>query len=210
MTATIDASISTPAKSFSEIIQEMREHHLTALVTPKTQARKVKAYNLAQHSVPHTSQLGDDEQQQVKELMGDDICKFQASTTGFASNTQQGVNGASRDYLASDKGEKAQSSFKLKMEEQRNAALKASQDTINAAFDKAQELGEKHPQLQNGILSVTGTIVSGITEAAKFISDIVVKAVGVVIDALAKAWEWIQEQFSTAAKSIGNFFASIF
>jgi hypothetical protein len=207
---TLSGTQTSPVKVFSEILEEMRGHYLKALKSPLNKSNKIRSFNLSRYSIPHSTQLEGNQEEQVKELMGDTVCQLQANTSNFTASTQEGVNTASTDFINSDKSDASVLSFKQKMDEQRNQALKASQDTINAAFDKAQELGNAHPQLQNGILSVTGTVVTGITQAAKFVSDIVVQVVGKVIDGLAKAWEWIKNSFSTALSSIGTFFSNIF
>ena len=197
--------------NFKSTMHNIRDHYLKQLGE-----KSVRGYDIARvpkssaASLNSVSTSSNNDNQELQRVMGQTICDLQAQTTNFSASTQAGVNSASDAYINSDKSASANKAFSEKMEAQRLATLKASEDTINAAFDKAVELGEKHPQLQDGIISTTNLITKGIIEAANFISNVVVEVVGKVVDALAAAWGWIKGQFATAAKNIGNFFSSIF
>ncbi|WP_405600180.1 MULTISPECIES: hypothetical protein [unclassified Pseudoalteromonas] len=192
--------------SFKSTIEEMRKHYLLQLGNTK----RVTGFGLSRLRVASSSERSESENEELVEVMGDTVSNVQAMTSDFSATTQVSVNASSEEYINSNNSESDQARFKQQMEDRRKKALAASEKVINAAFDKASELGEKHPNLQNGILSVTDTMTQGIVSAANFVADIVIEVVGKVINALSKAWSWITDQFATAAKSIGNFFSNIF
>lgn len=101
-------------------------------------------------------------------------------------------------------------SFREKLDQRKEAALKMATEKITQIFNKMQTLGENHPEYQDTILSGTDKILGFISkllaDIEKFVSDLVRKIYEWIKDALNK----VKSFFLDVGHSVSAFFGGAF
>lgn len=173
------ATTTTTTKSdFHVALEAMRAHHLSRkggdffAAQPQFLAFAAQPQSLA-NDIPNDNQA-------VPEALKSVTQALASQQQTVASDTTTSANNAVNDLQTS----KNQNDFMAKLNAQRQKALDDSDNNINAAFDKAQQLGEAHPEAQSGILAGMNVVQDIITKFTGLLSDMVSKLVSLVTDIL--------------------------
>jgi hypothetical protein len=170
----------TTTSDFHVALEGMRAHHLSRKGGDFFAAQPQFRTLLANDEQPGTDSLLADDNQAVAEALKPVTSLLASQQQTVASDTTTGANNAVNDLKTS----KNQDDFKAKLNAQRQKALDDSDANINAAFDKAGQLGEAHPEAQSGILAGMNVVQNIITNFTGLISDMVSKVVSLVTDIL--------------------------
>jgi hypothetical protein len=174
----------TTTSDFHVALEGMRAHHLSRKGGDFFAAQPQFRTLLANDEQPGTDSLlandNANDNQAVAEALKPVTSLLASQQQTVASDTTTGANNAVNDLKTS----KNQDDFKAKLNAQRQKALDDSDANINAAFDKAGQLGEAHPEAQSGILAGMNVVQNIITNFTGLISDMVSKVVSLVTDIL--------------------------
>ncbi|WP_454758609.1 hypothetical protein [Caulobacter segnis] len=159
----------TSTDHFVTLMNVMREHH-------KAMPGKTFALNASPHYTALMALAANDDgsnsAQQLAQLPPafDDLkAETKAKLSATATTSQTGVQGATND-LSADKNSQ---SFMDKMKAQRDAAKQANNDAIDAAYDKAIQLGNDHPELQGVLPGAMGFVSDTITTVVSTITNVI-------------------------------------
>lgn len=197
MSATADAYL------FKEIMNERREHALKRLTNPHLgpyipSPRLYENYRRIR-TLPVPVSNDDELDDAVAQIKS--VGNTGATTT--SNDTKSGVTDATNTYQQTQQ----ESDFKAKMEESRKKALSDSATSINATYDKAEELGANlPPSQQNAIFAVMDTLENGFHMIWGKIADFISNAVSAVVKFIQEAWDKIKDFFGGIASDIASIF----
>jgi ElaB/YqjD/DUF883 family membrane-anchored ribosome-binding protein len=101
-------------------------------------------------------------------------------------------------------------SFKQKMEELKNKTKQHLDAMVDKSFGAAENLGERFPESQNYILSVTQKVTDFISGLLTSIVNFVTNLINNIANWVSEAWEKVKAFFTNSIDSARHFFASLF
>ncbi len=188
---------------FSTLMNEMREHHKSSL-GQNTRRRFVPSTPKLQsyYNAPHPVILSEEGEQAIARLKLDSTGMGQ----GQSGEIQGGISTATEKLQDSGPSNPAVEDFKKKMEEQREAAKKRSEENIDKIYDQAIAIGEKYPDTQNAILVLMDNIGKFFSELFDKIATFVMNVIHSVIEWLSNAWTSIKNFFGGVGSWISSWF----
>jgi hypothetical protein len=199
-------SATVTSNDFLAIMKERRAHAHKRIANPSVgrfvpSANIRAAYQLLRSFPVSNTDALDDAQQQIKDTSN-------VGATNTADTSEGDITTISNTYKNDPDNPNAQSTFQQQMEDSKTKAKKNSDDAIDAAYDKAEELGKQMtPSEQNSILSFMQNVVEkGIAGVIGEITDFIVNAVNTLVN-------WIKDALAAIGKTfskIAGFIKSIF
>lgn len=185
---------------FQVALAAMREHHLSRkggdFFTAQPQFQSLIASQaVAGADAPAMPEL----LRPVNEALAS---QQKAVADAAAAGTHDAANGL--------KASKNVSAFHAKLEAQRQKALKDSNTNINAAFDKAEKLGNEHPAMQGGILAGMNVVQNIISTFTNLISEMVGKVVALVSDILKNIMGAVKGVIDGFKNGVGDLLGGLF
>ncbi|MGF6705629.1 hypothetical protein [Pseudomonas frederiksbergensis] len=188
---------------FSTLLNEMRNHHKISL-GQNTRRRFIPSTPKLQnfYNAPHAVILSSEGNEAIARLKLDS----QDMGQGESGEIKGGISTATEKLQESGTSNPAVDDFKKKMNEQREAAKKKSEQNIDKIYDQALAIGEKYPDTQNAILILMESIGNFFTELFDKISTFVLNVVKSVIEWLNNAWSSIKNFFGGVGSWISSWF----
>lgn len=191
-----------PASHFRNLMDEMRTHYASGTRQPFAllQSPHMQMMTLA----PRMFDVGDDgsnpeDDATLSQIQADAKASQQAS-----NDTQKTQAESATTQLQSDNDS---NSFAAKMAAQKTAAIAASTKTISDAYDKATQLGEKNPAMQNTIVTTMQTVSNVLQSVVGAITDFIGTLIGKVMDIINKILtaplQFIENNFSSIGGLLG-------
>jgi hypothetical protein len=189
-----------PMTAFVETMNELRAHHKSVLAGGKQQPAR-------SFSMPNATQLDDvspDETIALEELKS--TAKMLATTQNQSvelsiTNDAQNLSNAAGDAAAI-------ATFKQQMNERRAYEKEQSEKNIDRIFDKAIEIGERHPNAQKAIMSTTDIIFNLFRIMSEKLNAFITKVVAETITRVKNAFADIKSTFNNISGWIQGWFTS--
>jgi Fe2+ transport system protein B len=219
MTATAAVLERPPAKTKPTLTHDVFMHHMDAMRAHYTGGKRGAAphttYALPVHLLHPVSEGGvmHGAATEGKAQVDTALKASQAQTLAFATHQKDAVTSAT-SKLQQDHDT---SSFSQQMQALEGQAQQQAHDNIHQQFQHLIDIGTKHPEQQNRILSLTNQIgaffTNLIASVGQFFEDIFKKIMGWInsaVDWIKGAAASVAHWVSGAAASIGSFFSGLF
>lgn len=186
--------------AFVENMNELRAHHKSLLAGGKQLAAR-------SFSMPSATALDDvspDEAIALEELKS--TAKMLATTQN--QGMELSITKDAQDLSNAAGNAAATAAFKQQMNERRLYEKEQSEKNIDRIFDKAIEIGERHPNAQKAIMSTTEIIFNLFRLMSEKFNIFITKVIAETITWVKNAFADIKSTFSNIGGWIQGWFAS--
>lgn len=186
------ANVALSTQHFTQLMNDMRHHHKSGVAGPFNLSSTANKTRLNFLALAATGSASPDISKQIAGIHDEVKGKIQASTADQKNKITSTTNDLQSNKNVDD--------FKSKMLAQRDAAKKANDDAIDAAYDKAIKLGTDHPESQGTIVQAMSTIsntVQTVLTTVFNLIDTLISKIQEILDLIFKPIEFIENTFSS-------------